>query len=175
MLNVSEPSECLLFSSFLYRSDLFNDDRVKELWKDYGECFCFFPKINPLKDYYSQEMGHGELLKRFFLVSSQPFRRDILLSSKMTALDLERQHSQDSKRMINIDTGIISLENFVLATTKNYSHRIYIGQGIFADLTYEFNQGRYRELPWTYPDYKDPEKLDFITWTRSYLLTKLQS
>lgn len=176
MLKVSEPSECLLFSSFLYRSDLFDESEFKDLWKKhYGEFFAFSPQENPLKDYYSHEMGHAELLKRFFLVSTQHFKRDILLTSKLQALEWENSYARDSKRMVNIDTGSISLENFLLGTTKNYSHRIYIGQGIFADLTYEFNQGRYRELPWTYPDYRDSEKLDFITWTRSYLLTKLQS
>ncbi len=66
-----------------------------------------------------------------------------------------------------------SLENFVLATTKNYSHRPYLGQNIFADLTYHFHQGQFEFLPWTYPDYRDPKKVEFLSWARSYLLHKL--
>lgn len=72
--------------------------------------------------------------------------------------------------MVNIDIGFLTLENFVLATTKNYSHRIFIGQNIFADLTYHFHQGEFRSLPWTYPDYLDDQKKDFIKWGRSFLL-----
>jgi Domain of unknown function (DUF4416) len=176
VLKVSTPTECLLFASFLYRSDLHQESELRKIWQShYGEFFSLVPQFNPLNDYYSQEMGHGELLKRFFLISSQTFKREILLASKLEALKWENSFAQEFKRSVNIDTGSISLENFLLATTKNYSHRVFLAEGIFADLTYEFNQGKFCELPWTYPDYRDPEKLEFITWARSYLLTKLQT
>jgi hypothetical protein len=48
---------------------------------------------------------------------------------------------------------------FILATGKNYAHRIYLGKGIYADLTLIFQKGAFRKLPWTYPDYSDPEML----------------
>jgi len=71
---------------------------------------------------------------------------------------------------VNLDIGFLSLENFILATTKNFSHRVYLGQGIFADLTYQFSKGELRAFDWTYPDYLDGQKRDFFTWGRSFLL-----
>jgi hypothetical protein len=70
--------------------------------------------------------------------------------------------------------GFLSLENFILATTKNYSHRVFLGQGIFADLTYQFHNGALETFPWTYPDYLDEKKREFFTWARSYLLQACQ-
>ena len=72
--------------------------------------------------------------------------------------------------MVNVDIGFITPENFLLATTKNYAHRVFIGQNIFADLTYQCTDGVYQTLPWTYPDFKDQPKLDFLSWCRTYLL-----
>jgi hypothetical protein len=58
------------------------------------------------------------------------------------------------------------LERFVLATGKNYSHRIYIGKGIYADLTLIFESSAFRKLPWTYPDYSDKVMLDYLQQVR---------
>ena len=73
---------------------------------------------------------------------------------------------QDGKRSVNIDPGYLLYERFVLATGKNYSHRIYVGQGIYADLTLIFQKGAYRPLPWTYPDYADAPMADFLMEVR---------
>jgi hypothetical protein len=65
---------------------------------------------------------------------------------------------------VNVDVGFPSLENFVPATTKNFTQRIYLDRGIFADLTYYFHEGDLRVQPWTYPDYRDEQKLNFFRW-----------
>jgi hypothetical protein len=172
MIHTEVPSQGLLFASFLYRVDLFSKDDLKSLWEThFEEGFSFIPSSNPLADYYKKEMG-GELSRIFFLTSN-PFPREFLLSTKLLALSWERQWAQDNKRMVNVDIGFLTLENFILATTKNYSHRIYLGQNIFSDLTYYFHQGELQALPWTYPDYLDEEKRQFFTWARSFLLQKL--
>lgn len=75
--------------------------------------------------------------------------------------------------MVNADIGFLSLENFILATTKNFSHRVFLGQSIFGDLTYYFHLGELQTFPWTYPDYVDEEKKNFFTWGRGFLLQKL--
>ena len=68
--------------------------------------------------------------------------------------------------MVNIDPGYLLHERFVLATGKNYSHRIHIGKGIYADLTLIFARGRYEPLPWTYPDYASENMLTFLKQVR---------
>lgn len=169
MLTTTPATPGLLFGSFLFRSDLFSLEELTIFWeKSFGKSFSFTPKYNPLESYYSKEMGDS--LSRVFFVTSKTFPREFLLSSKLLALEWEARWAQDGKRMVNVDTGFLSLENFILATTKNYSHRIYLGQNIFADLTYHFHQGEFQTLGWTYPDFIDQEKRDFFTWMRSYLL-----
>ena len=62
-------------------------------------------------------------------------------------------------------------ERFVLASGKNFSHRIYIGGGIYADLTLIYQKGSFQKLPWTYPDYSDDGMLKFLEQVRNkYIL-----
>ncbi len=54
----------------------------------------------------------------------------------------------------------------VLATTKSYDHRAYLGEGIYAELTYRYRQGSYRPLEWTYPDYRQESAIRFFNDVR---------
>lgn len=169
MLKTELASPGLLFGSFLYRKDLFTEVELTKFWEDmFGSSFALVPSTNPLSNYYAKEMG--EPLARKFFITSKSFPREFLLSTKLQALSWEKKWAQNNQRMVNVDIGALTAENFLLATTKNYSHRIYLGQNIFADLTYYFHQGRFQTLPWTYPDYLDEEKIQFFTWARSFLL-----
>lgn len=159
----------LLFGSFLYRKDLHAELMLRKFWEEnFGNSFSMVPELNPLKDYYSKEMGDD--LARIFFLTSEILPREFLLSAKLQALDWEYNWTTEGKRTVNADIGFLSAENFILATTKNFSHRIFIGQNIYADLTYYFHQGELQSLPWTYPDYLDEQKKDFFRWGRSFLL-----
>lgn len=168
-MSPENASPGLLFGSFLYRKDLFREEDLCIRWEgSYGKSFSFYPKFNPLNDYYSREMGPD--LGRIFFLTTRSYPREYLLSSKLLALRWEEEWKKEGARMVNVDTGFLSPENFLLATTKNYSHRVYLGQRIFADLTYYFHQGTLQTLAWTYPDYLDDEKKEFFDWGRSFLL-----
>jgi len=82
---------------------------------------------------------------------------------------LEIELSRVGKRRVNLDPGLLSAERLVLATGKNYTHRIYLRDGIYADLTLLYEKGAYRTLPWTYPDYQDPSLLHFLGALRQKL------
>lgn len=169
MLKTIPTQPGLLFGSFLYRTDLHSDEKLQTLWvNQFGPSDFLTPAINPLTSYYAKEMG--EKLGRFLAIGHSSFPRKELLSSKLLSLQWEESFAVDGRRMVNIDIGFLSLENFLLATTKNYSHRIFIGDDIFADLTLEFKNGKFQSLPWTYPDYQDPEKLNFLLVARKRLL-----
>ena len=173
MLQTQTPSKGLLFFSFLYRFDLFAQDKFQQMVeKLFGEMIAWTPSFNPLASYYAKEMGSDSDLSRVFFVSTDSFPREFLLSTKLLSLDWERQWAREGKRAVNVDVGFISAENFLLATTKNYAHRVFLGQDIFADLTYQCIEGGFQTLPWTYPDYKDSDKIDFFNWCRSYLLMR---
>jgi hypothetical protein len=101
--------------------------------------------------YYEAEMGDN--LLRLFLLFEPLLQRERLAEIKVKTNGFERDLSTGGRRTVNIDAGYISLENVILATTKGYAHRIYLGYGIYADLTLVFTDGTYRGLEWTYPDY----------------------
>ncbi|MFC1855937.1 DUF4416 family protein [Thermodesulfobacteriota bacterium] len=111
-------------------------------------------------EYYEDELGSG--LKRRFAAFSVLLKRDDLVSVKEFTNSLENETVKDGKRRINIDPGFLSIENFILATGKNFSHRVYLNRGIFADLTLIFKKDKFCELDWTYPDYREDKVKDML-------------
>ncbi|MGA2090754.1 MAG: DUF4416 family protein [Endomicrobiales bacterium] len=111
-------------------------------------------------DYYAREMGE-DLLRCWvsFSVLRSPSE---LAAIKIISNDLEQSMCSDGKRQVNIDPGYVTPAKIVLASTKDYSHRIYLSAGIYAEITMMFQKGDYVALPWTYPDYQSEEALRFF-------------
>lgn len=78
-------------------------------------------------------------------------------------------------RPVNLDPGIIESSKLILATTKNYSHRIYIGNKMYAEVTLVFDKGHWQPLDHTYPDYRQKCYFDFFVNVRNRLLEQLKS
>ncbi|MBO7722915.1 MAG: DUF4416 family protein, partial [Thermoguttaceae bacterium] len=78
------------------------------------------------------------------------------------------------ERPLNLDPGYIDLGKFVLASTKDHGHRIYLRDGIFAEITLSYSQKRWQALPWTYADYKNEANQVFLTDCRNYLHQRRQ-
>ena len=115
--------------------------------------------------YYAKEMGWP--LYRRFISFSKLISPDSIVEIKLMANKIENEHLFDMKRRINIDPGYISLERLVLATGKNYIHRIYLAKGVYADLTLVFHAGTFNPLVWTYPDYADEEVISCFNMVRN--------
>jgi len=115
--------------------------------------------------YYEPEMG-APLVRRM-LVFQVLMEQDALAETKLMTNAMEQKYARGGKRSVNIDPGYLIHERFVLATGKNYTHRIYIGKGIYADLTLIYQKGAFRKLPWTYPDYADARMLAFLEMVRN--------
>ena len=114
--------------------------------------------------YYRQEMG-TPLFRR--LLAFKPLIEQLQLAAvKLTTNRLEDQYTRSGRRRVNIDPGYLLYERFVLASGKNFSHRIYIGHRIYADLTLIYQGGAFEKLPWTYPDYADRPILSFLEQVR---------
>ncbi|WP_028575447.1 DUF4416 family protein [Desulfonatronovibrio hydrogenovorans] len=109
--------------------------------------FCFTET-----SYYDDELGLP--ISRRILSFDRLCQLDSLVWTKLFTNTLEQEHTLKGKRIFNLDPGILSMERLVLATGKNFTHRIYLGQGIWADLTLIFTKGDWQDLPWTFPDYK---------------------
>jgi hypothetical protein len=122
--------------------------------------------------YYEAELGTP--LVRRLLVFRNLIEQTRLPAIKQMTNGIEAQHTRDGKRRVNIDPGYLLPERFVLATGKNFTHRIYIGEGIYADLTLIYQKGAFRTLPWTYPDYADGRLIDFLTVVRNKYMLELK-
>ncbi|MDP2646174.1 MAG: DUF4416 family protein [Desulfobacterales bacterium] len=114
--------------------------------------------------YYEDEMG-APLFRRMLTFKSL-IRPGGLPDIKLTTNGLEQSCLNSGKRRVNIDPGYLTLERFVLATGKNFTHRIYLAKGIYADLTLIYQKGGFQKLPWTYPDYEDRRMKAFLEKVR---------
>ncbi len=123
-------------------------------------------------DYYEPEMN-APLFRRM-LTFKELVRQSALAEIKILTNEIESNYSGGKKRRVNIDPGYMLKERFVLATGKNFSHRIYIGKKIYADLTLIYTKGDFKKLPWTYPDYYDQKMLSFLRQVRKKYITDLE-
>jgi hypothetical protein len=119
-------------------------------------------------DYYSSEMG-APLFRRVLAFKNHIQQHD-LADIKLITNDFEQKYLKNGCRRVNIDPGYLVHERFVLATAKNFTHRISIGKGIYADLTLVYTRGGFQTLPWTYPDYAEKKMLAFLDRVRSKYL-----
>lgn len=127
-------------------------------------------------DYYTQEMGPG--LSRIFFGFQKLILPDELALIKHYTNDLECQLAKEHAppaRPINLDPGYLSLSKVILATTKDYTHRLYIGQGIYAEVTLKYQDKKFGFWEWTYPDYRSKEYLAYFTQLREKYKEQLQT
>lgn len=114
--------------------------------------------------YYEEEMGEP-LIKRI-VAFKELIQQDSLAGIKQATNEMEVSLATSGKRSVNLDPGYLLLERFVLATGKNFTHRIYIGEGLYADLTLIYQNKDFQTLPWTYPDYASEPVLSFLRQIR---------
>ncbi|MCP4363859.1 MAG: DUF4416 family protein [Planctomycetes bacterium] len=125
-------------------------------------------------DHYEKEMGSD--IKRKFVSFERLIEPDGLAAIKVATNRMEEAFSvayPSVSRPINLDPGYIGGGKLVLATTKDYAHRIYLGEGIYAEVTLRYMGGRFVPLPWTYTDYKTIECHAFLSRVRGRYLEKI--
>jgi len=149
-----EPKPAKLVIGFFLNNKQLLEPIVTELSARFGPT-DFISSWMPFDytSYYEREMG-APLFRRFFAFEKL-IQQGTLAQIKVSTNQIEQHYGRDGKRNVNIDPGYLVQERFVLASGKNYSHRIYLSEGIYADLTLIYHQGRFQQLPWTYPDYAD--------------------
>ncbi|MCL2000979.1 MAG: DUF4416 family protein [Planctomycetes bacterium] len=106
-------------------------------------------------DYYRAELGPTPV--RAFLSFPGKFRPDFLAARKLMTNRLEEKLSSriggSLPRPVNLDPGYLTSAKLVLASAKNFSHRIYLADGIYAEITLQYRKGGFKTLPWTFPDF----------------------
>jgi len=153
MGKITSPLPVKLITAIFTNRLEFFPEIEKELEKRYGEIDFKGPVFEfNYTDYYSEEMGPD--LKKEFVSFKSLIKTEDLNRIKIFTNSLEKKHSIKGKRIINLDPGYVNNCQLVLASTKNYYHRIYIGKGIYAEVTLFFKDKTFLPLEWTYPDYK---------------------
>lgn len=123
-------------------------------------------------DYYESEMGPN--LKRAFVSFERKIGPDALSEIKHETNAIEQRIADDCAgleilRPVNIDPGYVDLGKMVLASTKDAAHRVYLGNGIYAECTLRYEGHEWRTWPWTYPDYHEPTYHAFFQRVRERL------
>ena len=116
-------------------------------------------------DYYSTEMGEG--LKRCFMCIKGLQPLEFSAEWKLKTLEIEKQFSNKGKRRINLDPGYLDLTRVVLLSGKEGSHKIYLRNGVWADLVLLKDRRGYRNFTWTFPDIRTGRYNDFFLQLRT--------
>jgi hypothetical protein len=168
MGTTKKPQRVIPFASILFQNE-------KDLLKTLDELTAHIGTIKEQRpvtpflhtNYYEKEMGTD--LMRTFVLFAGLIERERLSEMKLVTNNIERTFVANGKRLVNIDPGYIALEHVILATTKGFAHRVYIRDGIYADLTLMYRNGSYRPLEWTYPDYAEAQTISlFHQWREHY-------
>lgn len=173
MSDPHEAEDVKLISSLFSPQNELIDKVIAELENLFGLTDWISPGLFfDRTKYYAKEMGWP--LHRRFISFKNLIRPEDIVEIKLATNEVEGRYLQDGKRGINIDPGYISLERLILATGKNYTHRIYLSKGIYADLTLLYHRGSFRPLEWTYRDYAGPETLGFFDDVRKSYKAQLR-
>ena len=120
----------------------------------------------------------ADLRKRFFAFRDliTPDRlADIKLRTNALEIEVSQSGLYAEARPVNIDPGYLTLGKFLLATTKDQAHRVYLRDGIFAEVTLRYQAGAFEPWPWTYADYRQPAVLAFLQEARAYYHDRLRA
>ena len=154
LFRVSESNLCKLYGTIDLKSDFFPFDYT---------------------DYYDKQMGSG--LKRVFISLKDLIRPEALSAVKIKTNRLEEKIKKDEgmkSRAVNLDPGYLTASALIMATVKDFSHRIPLQNGIYAHLELLFGKNEIRTLPWTYPDYQKTDYHAFFLGVRKIYLKQIR-
>lgn len=174
MGHIKPPYKAKLFTALLSKDEGYFSVIREKLSVHFGPV-DFTTTVSPWthSKYYEKEMG-AELLRVFFFFE-RPFGQDSLSDAKHVTNEIERCFMNNNcterpRRLVNIDPGYLTLAKVVLASTKDYAHRIYIGKGIYAEGTLYYKDKTFQSNPHTYPDYGSTEYIAMFNEVRNRMM-----
>ncbi|MHB8881708.1 MAG: DUF4416 family protein [Thermodesulfovibrionales bacterium] len=162
------PEDALLFTGVLFSSPELFDQACIVMQQTFGNILLQSPVFQwEHSSYYADELGSP--LFRSFLFFQNMVDTAAFAAYKHEACSIESAFEVQGKRRLNIDPGYMTSAKVVLASRKNYSHRICIGKGIYAELELYFQDGRFNPLPYTYTDYREARSCEVFQQARLLL------
>lgn len=175
---IRPPARVKLFAGLLSSDEDLFARAAQYLSRMFGEVDLVSP-VWPFThtDYYEPEMGPD--LKRRFVSFQRLIRPDEIVAIKRQTNELEKRLAEECAwpwgRPVNIDPGYVGLAKVVLASTKDHAHRLYLGGGIYGEVTLHYAKSKWHAYPWTYPDYASPTYHDFFEAVRQRLKEQLSA
>lgn len=167
---INDPSPVLLLVGAFSAYEEALDWAWGQLERCYGPIARQSPRLHFSEtDYYERTMGPG-LLKQFFTFE-RLVAPDALAAIKHQTNTLELAYQELGRhpvpRPLNLDPGYLDEGKVVLASTKDHAHRVYLGVGIYGEVTLRYEGGRFLPWPWTYPDYRRGDYRGFFADARA--------
>jgi hypothetical protein len=166
-----------LFIGVLVSDSGLADETEKRLTTIYGPVDYRSPLIPfTFTTYYAAEMGTS--IGRLFFSFERLIEADRLPEIKRETNRIEEEMAPlmaSVKRPVNLDPGYIEQAKVILASTKNFYHRMYLGKGVFGEVTMHFKNNAYQFFPWTYPDYQTMEYQEFFLKVRQIYRSQLKT
>jgi len=172
---IKKPTKAILFTGILYNNRVNKELIFNTIENEFGniiltsETFLFTET-----DYYEHEMSKN--LKRVFIGINKLIDMEDIVDIKLKTNTIENDmFTVEKKRNVNIDPGYITSAKVVLATTKNFQHRIYLRDGIYAEVTLRYRKNRFEPWEWTFKDYRREESIEFFNSLRCIYRDKIKS
>ncbi len=183
MWELKNPQPVKLIIGILAANEAALAEAVKAISKSFG-AIDLTSDVWPFTqtDYYKDELGSNAL--RQFVSIENLIDPGNLAQIKHDTNSLEQQLAKklggvnpalQLPRPVNLDPGFIEPSKLILASTKNFSHRIYIGNKMFAEVTLMYEKGRWRHFEFTFPDYRQSCYQEFLSKVRSRLMEQLKT
>jgi len=170
------PCKVKLFFGLLFPDEEILARTEKRIVNDYGDIDLQSPIVPFDKTtYYENEMGQS-LLRRFISIVNLIDPVELPTIKIQTNL-LEKLFARpEGSRQVNIDPGYLIFSKVILATTKDYTHRLYLGKKIYGEVTLHYKGGEKSFCPWewTYPDYREPVAINFFNELRNIYKRQLK-
>ncbi|MCX8030389.1 MAG: DUF4416 family protein [Thermodesulfovibrionales bacterium] len=168
-----KPQKALLFIGILYTKEDFYLEALKHIRFYFDDIAMITPSmIWDFSNYYKEELGDN-ILRRFIFLKNL-IDQDSIVDIKIITNEIEKILSINNKRQVNLDPGYLTLAKIVLASTKDYSHRIYLKNGIFAEVTLIYKNKSFISHLNTYKDYQDTRYINIFNSARNLYRLILQ-
>ena len=165
-----------LVCGVIYKDEVLYEEVRRRLIGEWGPVDMESPPFAfDLTAYYEPEMGPD--LKRRFMGFAGLAAPEILTQAKLRTIEIEeavRRETGAPGRPVNIDPGYLTASALVMATAKDFSHRIPLGRGIYAHLEFLFTKTGVKTLDWTYPDFRRGPCQEFFRTVRELYMRQVR-
>ena len=176
MAQPKEFAPVKLICGVIYKEDALYEEVRRRLEAEWGRVDSeSAPFPFDLTDYYEAEMGPG--LVRRFMSFETLIAPESLPEKKIRAIEIEEvapAGERGSGPPVNIDPGYLTASALIMATAKDFAHRVPLGQGIYAHLEFLFTKTGVKTLDWTYPDLRREPPQAYFRSVREIFLREIR-